>query len=224
MGGLNITFFADMLNGLQVCQLLARYLNCSPQCSIGDWYFNEVTALFLISTIVITAIYYKEFKKRVFSQLIHLSTVWRYLASCFDYCSGNRCSVVMTQRWSGTWSSAGRWSFWRKMLMAVLLVCYIFILLANVVYRSVIIRFGSNLPVIAPIADLVGSKQEVMVTTLRQRLAWSTWWLQLSHRWWVDWRWLASYRDKRSQLQLWRYLLLSALQLLLQFSGTVAYG
>ena len=62
-GSWNINFFTDVFNKVVDLPYVGPVLGVIHTVPFGEWLFSEITTLFLISTIIITAIYYREFKK-----------------------------------------------------------------------------------------------------------------------------------------------------------------
>ena len=133
----------------------------------------KITALFLISTIVITAIYYREFKKEgVFPVDTFIDGVKDILPVALIIAVATGVSVVMSNgEIQDTIIS------WGESLLkdagggVVGVLAYLFYLPMSFIVPSSSGLAAATMPVIAPIADLVGSSKEVMVPHLRQRLA-----------------------------------------------------
>jgi len=164
-GSWNITFFADMFEWAAGLPVIGAVLGVVHSAAFGDWYFNEITALFLISTIVITAIYYKEFKKEgVFPVDTFIDGVKDILPVALIIAVATGVSVVMTNgEIQDTIIS------WGESLLkdagggVVGVLAYLFYLPMSFIVPSSSGLAAATMPVIAPIADLVGSSKEVMV-------------------------------------------------------------
>ena len=164
-GSWNITFFADMFEWAAGLPVIGAVLGVVHSAAFGDWYFNEITALFLISTIVITAIYYKEFKKEgVFPVDTFIDGVKDILPVALIIAVATGVSVVMSNgEIQDTIIS------WGESLLkdagggVVGVLAYLFYLPMSFIVPSSSGLAAATMPVIAPIADLVGSSKEVMV-------------------------------------------------------------
>jgi len=164
-GSWNITFFADMFDWAVGLPVIGAVLGVVHSAPFGDWYFNEITALFLISTIAITAIYYKEFKKEgVFPVDTFIDGVKDILPVALIIAVATGVSVVMTNgEIQDTVIS------WGESLLKdagggiVGVLAYLFYLPMSFIVPSSSGLAAATMPVIAPIADLVGSSKEVMV-------------------------------------------------------------
>ena len=164
-GSWNITFFTDMFEWAAGLPVIGAVLGVVHSAAFGDWYFNEITALFLISTIVITAIYYKEFKKEgVFPVDTFIDGVKDILPVALIIAVATGVSVVMTNgEIQDTIIS------WGESLLkdagggVVGVLAYLFYLPMSFIVPSSSGLAAATMPVIAPIADLVGSSKEVMV-------------------------------------------------------------
>ena len=145
--------------------VIGAVLGVVHSAAFGDWYFNEITALFLISTIVITAIYYKEFKKEgVFPVDTFIDGVKDILPVALIIAVATGVSVVMSNgEIQDTIIS------WGESLLkdagggVVGVLAYLFYLPMSFIVPSSSGLAAATMPVIAPIADLVGSSKEVMV-------------------------------------------------------------
>ena len=154
-----------MTNGEIQDTVIGVVLGVVHSAPFGDWYFNEITALFLISTIAITAIYYKEFKKEgVFPVDTFIDGVKDILPVALIIAVATGVSVVMTNgEIQDTVIS------WGESLLKdagggiVGVLAYLFYLPMSFIVPSSSGLAAATMPVIAPIADLVGSSKEVMV-------------------------------------------------------------
>ena len=164
-GSWNITFFTDMFEWAAGLPVIGAVLGVVHSAAFGDWYFNEITTLFLMSTIVITAIYYKEFKKEgVFPVDTFIDGVKDILPVALIIAVATGVSVVMSNgEIQDTIIS------WGESLLkdagggVVGVLAYLFYLPMSFIVPSSSGLAAATMPVIAPIADLVGSSKEVMV-------------------------------------------------------------
>ena len=60
---LHVTFFEDWHEWLATLPIVGGIFGFEHAVPFGSWYFNEISALFLISTIMIKILYHEEFKK-----------------------------------------------------------------------------------------------------------------------------------------------------------------
>ena len=154
-GSWNITFFTDMFEWAAGLPVIGAVLGVVHSAAFGDWYFNEITALFLISTIVITAIYYKEFKKEgVFPVDTFIDGVKDILPVAVVMSNGEIQDTIISWGESLLKDAGGG---------VVGVLAYLFYLPMSFIVPSSSGLAAATMPVIAPIADLVGSSKEVMV-------------------------------------------------------------
>ena len=164
-GSWEITFFDDMFKQASALPVIGAVLGVVHSAAFGEWLFGEITTLFLMSTIVITAIYYKEFKKEgVFPVDTFIDGVKDILPVALIIAVATGVSVVMANgEIQDTIIS------WGEALLkdagggVVGVLAYLFYLPMSFIVPSSSGLAAATMPVIAPIADLVGSSKEVMV-------------------------------------------------------------
>ena len=164
-GSWEITFFDDVFKRASDLPVIGAALGVVHSAAFGEWLFGEITTLFLMSTIVITAIYYKEFKKEgIFPVDTFIDGVKDILPVALIIAVATGVSVVMTNgEIQDTIIS------WGEALLkdagggVVGVLAYLFYLPMSFIVPSSSGLAAATMPVIAPIADLVGSSKEVMV-------------------------------------------------------------
>ena len=164
-GSWEITFFDDVFKRASDLPVIGAALGVVHSTAFGEWLFGEITTLFLISTIVITTIYYKEFKKEgIFPVDTFIDGVKDILPVALIIAVATGVSVVMTNgEIQDTIIS------WGESLLkdagggVVGVLAYLFYLPMSFIVPSSSGLAAATMPVIAPIADLVGSSKEVMV-------------------------------------------------------------
>ena len=143
-GSWEITFFDDMFKQASALPVIGAVLGVVHSAAFGEWLFGEITTLFLMSTIVITAIYYKEFKKEgVFPVDTFIDGVKDILPVALIIAVATGVSVVMANgEIQDTIIS------WGEALLKDAGGCCrcvgISVLLANVIHCAIIVRFGSS--------------------------------------------------------------------------------
>ncbi len=159
-----INLFADIYNWAVGLPVVGAVLGLSHTLPFGQWYFNEISTLFLISTLVIAAVYYRQFKKEeVFVVDTFIKGTADLLSVALIIAVAAGVGVVMQNgaiqdtiiNWGET-ALKGAGS-----LVGVL--AYIFYLPMSFIIPSSSGLAAATMPVIAPVADLVGSSKEVIV-------------------------------------------------------------
>ena len=160
----HITLFSDLYDWVLSLPVLGAVLGVGHVVPFGDWYFNEISTLFLISTLVVAAIYYRGFRNE------EVSVVDTFLKGTADLLSvaliiavAAGVSVVMQNgAIQDTVISWGESSLKGAGGMVGVLA-YIFYLPMTFIIPSSSGLAAATMPVIAPVADLVGSSKEIMV-------------------------------------------------------------
>lgn len=161
----NITFFSDVYNWAVGLPVVGTILGIGHTLPFGDWYFNEISTLFLISTLVIAAIYYRQFKKEeVFVVDTFLKGTAELLSVALIIAVAAGVGVVMK---NGVIQDTV--ISWGESILKGLhgglvgVIGFIFYLPMTFIIPSSSGLAAATMPVIAPVADLVGSSKEVMV-------------------------------------------------------------
>ena len=164
-GSWNITFFTDMFNKTAELPVVGPALGVLHTVPFGEWFFSEITTLFLISTIIITAIYYKEFKKEDTVPVnAFIDGVKDILPVALIIAVATGVSVIMAN--GEIQDTVIHWgeSFLKGTSGSVVgVLAYLFYLPMSFIVPSSSGLAAATMPVIAPIADLVGSSKEIMV-------------------------------------------------------------
>ena len=163
-GNWGITLFADIHKWFAELPVVGAILGLDHVLPFGEWYFNEISTLFLLSTLVIAAIYYRQFKKEeVFVVDTFLKGTADLLSVALIIAVAAGVGVVMQngaiQDTIISWGESalkGAGSF-------VGVLAYIFYLPMSFIIPSSSGLAAATMPVIAPVADLVGSSKEIIV-------------------------------------------------------------
>ena len=162
---LHITFFKDWHEWLATLPVVGGIFGFEHAVPFGSWYFNEISALFLISALMIKIVYHEEFKKD------DVSVTNTFLAGSADLLSV--ALIIAVAAAIGVLMQAGGIQdtivYWGEELLRKV-PSQIFGVLAYIFYipMSFIIPSSSGLaeatmPIIAPVADLAGSTKEIAV-------------------------------------------------------------
>lgn len=160
----NIAIFANFHDWLVGLPILSAIFGVGHNVALGQWYFNEISTLFLISTLIIAAIYYKQFKKEeTFVPDTFIKGAADILPVALIIAVAAGVGVVMQngaiQDTIISWGESalkGAGDF-------VGILAYIFYLPMSFIIPSSSGLAAATMPVIAPVADLVGSSKEVIV-------------------------------------------------------------
>lgn len=164
-GDFGVTLFADIYDWFLAVPVLGAVLGLGHTLPFGEWYFNEISTLFLMATLVIAIIYYREFKKEdVFVVDTFIKGTADLLSVALIIAVAAGVSVVMQngaiQDTIISWGEEGLKNVGSG-LVGVL--AYIFYLPMSFIIPSSSGLAAATMPVIAPVADLVGAGKEVMV-------------------------------------------------------------
>lgn len=161
-----VTFFADTYNWLLGLPVVGAILGIGHTLPLGEWYFNEVSTLFLVSAILVGAIYYKEFRKDNVALVdTFIKGVGELLPVALIIAVATGVSVVMSNgaiqdtviHWGeDLLSSVSGW------LVGVL--GFIFYLPMTFLIPSSSGLAAATMPILAPIADLVGASKTMIVS------------------------------------------------------------
>lgn len=161
----NVKFFADIYQKALELPVIGAILGIGHTVPFGDWYFNEISTLFLISTLVIAAIYYREFQKEnVFVVDTFLKGTADLLSVALIIAVATGVSVVMQNG-----AIQDTIIHWGEELLKnvgggfVGLLAFIFYLPMTFIIPSSSGLAAATMPVLAPVADLAGASKEVVV-------------------------------------------------------------
>ena len=160
-----ITLFEDFHTWLAGIPVLSNILGIGHNVALGSWYFNEISALFLISALVIAFIYRKGFHEKEVSitdtfidgseQLLSVAVIIAVAAAVSIVMrSGGIEDTIIHWGETGLKNSNGG---------IVGILAYIFYLPLSFIIPSSSGLAAASMPIIAPVADLVGSTKETMV-------------------------------------------------------------
>lgn len=162
-----VKIFADFHNWLVNLPVLSAILGADHNVALGAWYFNEISALFLISSLLIIAVYYKEFHRQNTSitdtfingaeQLLGVAVIIAVAAavSVVMKAGGIEDTIIHWGEVGLSNTSGG--------LVGVL--AYLFYLPMSFIVPSSSGLAAASMPIIAPVAELVGSSKETMVVS-----------------------------------------------------------
>mgnify|MGYP000849344869 CR=1 FL=1 len=161
----HVTLFADLHNWLSSVPVLGAMLGLGHTVPFGDWYFAEISTLFLASAIVIAAIYYPEFKKDDVSVPdTFLRGTADLLGVALIIAVATGVSVVMQNgAIQDTLISWGEATLKHVGGGLVGVLAYVFYLPMTFIIPSSSGLAAATMPVIAPVADLVGSSKDAIV-------------------------------------------------------------
>lgn len=160
-----ITFFQDIHSYLASLPIIGAIFGLAHNVPFGDWYFNEISALFLISTGVVALIYAKEFEKE------EVSITDTFIAGVADLLSvaliiAVAAAVSVVMQAGGIQDTIIHWGEEALKNVGgglVGVLAYLFYLPMTFIIPSSSGLAAATMPVIAPVADLVNSSKEVMV-------------------------------------------------------------
>ena len=131
----------------------------------GEWYFNEISALFLLSTVIIGAIYYAQFRK---DDVMIIDTFIKGVADLLPVALiiavATGVSVVMAN--GAIQDTVIHWGedALRSVGGGIVgVLAFIFYLPMTFLIPSSSGLAAATMPILAPIADLVGTGKEVIV-------------------------------------------------------------
>lgn len=164
-GDFGITIFNDFHAWLVGLPIISNILGAGHNVALGSWYFNEISALFLISALLIAFIYRKEFHEKNTSitdtfidgseQLLSVAVIIAVAAAVSIVMrSGGIEDTIIHWGESGLKNSNGG---------IVGILAYIFYLPLSFIIPSSSGLAAASMPILAPVADLVGSSKETMV-------------------------------------------------------------
>lgn len=160
-----VTVFAEFHEWLVGIPVLGVVLGSGHNLALGEWYFNEISTLFLISAILMAVLNWREFKKDEVSitntfikgseELLSVAIIIAVAAaiSIIMNDGGIQDTIIHWGEQGLSGASGG--------LVGVL--AYLFYLPMSFIIPSTSGLATATMPVIAPIADLVGSSKEVIV-------------------------------------------------------------
>ena len=161
----NITLFSDIYNHVKDLPIIGAILGVGHTVSFGNWYFNEISTLFLISTVIIAAIYYREFQKEnVFVVDTFLKGTADLLGVALIIAVATGVSVVMQNG-----AIQDTIIYWGESLLGhvghglVGVLAFLFYIPMTFVIPSSSGLAAATMPVLAPVAELVGANKEIII-------------------------------------------------------------
>lgn len=164
-GDFEVTIFKDMYDFAAALPIVGAILGIGHTLPFGDWYFNEISTLFLISTAVIATIYYREFQKEnVFVVDTFLKGTADLLSVALIIAVATGVSVVMQNG-----AIQDTIIYWGESLLTnvggglVGVLAFLFYLPMTFIIPSSSGLAAATMPVLAPVAELVGANKEIIV-------------------------------------------------------------
>ena len=161
----NITAFEDLHHWLANLPVIGALFGLSHVVPFGEWYFNEISTLFLISTAVIVAIYYREFRRQEIPVMdTFVNGVKDMLSVALVIAVAAGVAVIMNNGAIQDTVIHGGEALLKSVsggLVGVL--AYIFYIPMSVLIPSSSGLATATMPILAPIADLVGVGKEVII-------------------------------------------------------------
>ena len=161
-----VTLFKSMFDWLAALPLIGVLFGVGHGLPFGEWYFNEISALFLLSAIVIGAIYYAQFKK---DDVMIIDTFIKGVADLLPVALiiavATGVSVVMSG--GAIQDTVIHWgeSALRSVSGGVVgVLAFLFYLPMTFLIPSSSGLAAATMPILAPIADLVNVGKEVIVS------------------------------------------------------------
>ena len=145
--------------------MIGALFGLSHVVPFGEWYFNEISTLFLISTAVIVAIYYREFRRQEIPVMdTFVNGVKDMLSVALVIAVAAGVAVIMNNGAIQDTVIHGGEALLKSVsggLVGVL--AYIFYIPMSVLIPSSSGLATATMPILAPIADLVGVGKEVII-------------------------------------------------------------
>lgn len=164
-GDFGVTIFKDIHEWLVGLPVVGAVFGFSHALPFGEWYFAEISALFMISSAAIYVINYENFAEE------GISGVDIFLAGVADLL--NVALVIAVAAGIGEVMRAGAIQdtivFWGSELLKnvpsglVGILAYIFYIPMSFIIPSSSGLATATVPILAPVADIVGSSREVVV-------------------------------------------------------------
>lgn len=161
-----VTFFADAHSWLVSLPVVGALFGANHGLPLGEWYFNEISALFLLSTVIIAAIYYKKFRQdNVMIVDTFIKGVADLLPVALIIAVATGVSVIMSD--GAIQDTVIHWG--EDALKSVGggvvgILAYLFYLPMTFLIPSSSGLAAATMPILAPIADLVGVGKEVIIS------------------------------------------------------------
>ena len=159
-----INLFTEAYNWFVGLEIVGAISGLAHSVPFGEWYFNEISTLFLVSTAAIALIYRKNFKNEEVTVVdTFIKGVADILPVALIIAVAAGVGVVMQN--GGIQDTIISWG--ENALKGsgdlVGVLAYLFYLPMSFIIPSSSGLAAATMPVIAPVADLVGSSKEVIV-------------------------------------------------------------
>ena len=161
----NVNIFDNFHSWLVSIPLFSAIIGADHNVALGSWYFNEISALFLISALIIAFIYRKDFHGKNSSITdIFIDGAEQLLSVAIIIAVAAAVSIIM--RSGGIEDTIIHWGetgLKNSNGGVVGILAYLFYLPLSFIIPSSSGLAAASMPIIAPVADLVGSTKETMV-------------------------------------------------------------
>ena len=160
-----VMIFTDFHNWLAGVPVLGAVLGAGHNVGLGSWYFNEISVLFLMAALLMALIFKSEFhRSRASVTDVFIKGSADLLAVAIIIAVAAGVSVIMSA--GGIEDTIIHWG--EEGLKGaggglVGVLAYLFYLPMSFIIPSTSGLATASMPVIAPVADLVGSSKETMV-------------------------------------------------------------
>lgn len=164
-GDFKVELFDNIHKWMLELPVVGNVFGVQHNVALGNWYFNEISALFLISTVLVSIIYAEKFKEQ------DVSIIDTFLAGVGDLLSV--ALIIAVAAAIGVIMKAGGIQdtivFWGESLLKnvqsgfVGVLAYLFYIPMSFIIPSSSGLATATMPIIAPVADLSGSSREVVV-------------------------------------------------------------
>ncbi|MFZ2275366.1 MAG: hypothetical protein WAV68_00110 [Candidatus Nanogingivalis sp.] len=159
------TIFQDFHAWLTDLPVVSTIFGFGHALPFGDWYFNEISALFLISTILVVVIYYEKFKEEEKSPIdIFLAGVGDLLSVALIIAVAAAIGVVMKS--GGIQDTIVFWgeSWLRGTNPGIVgVIAYVFYLPLSIIIPSSSGLAAASMPIIAPVVGGIAGREVAIV-------------------------------------------------------------
>ncbi len=164
-GDFGVTIFSDFHDWIVNLPIISNILGANHSLPLGEWYFNEISALFFISAIIIALINHKEFHdKNISITDTFINGAEQLLSVAIIIAVAAAVSVVMKA--GGIEDTIIHWgeeSLKNTNGGLVGILAYLFYLPMSFIIPSSSGLAAASMPIIAPVAELAGAHKETMV-------------------------------------------------------------
>ena len=160
-----VKVFSELHTWLANLPVFGAVMGVSHNVALGNWYFSEISVLFLISAILVGFIYRKEFKKQDVALVdMFIKGIGDLLPVALIIAVATGVSVVMNN--GAIQDTVIHWGedLLKSASGSVIgILAFIFYLPMSVLIPSSSGLAAATMPILAPIADLVGAGKDMIV-------------------------------------------------------------